>query len=249
MGLRMHSHNPVCEVVRAATSHDKALLSFSCGKDSWAAWLSARDYFDFQPYYLYLVPGLEFVEDYLAYAEQVLGKHIVRLPHPAFYRWVNNAIYQAPERLRTIAAVGWPQFDYDDMRGAVIEDCGLPADVWTATGVRAADSPMRRASLIKNQGVNAKRMYFYPCWDWKKEDLLRELGAERIKLPVDYKVFGRSFDGLDLRFLIKIKEHFPRDYQTILDWFPMVDMELWRYEFAQRSGQARVAGQRRVVAA
>lgn len=246
---RRSVHNPVCEVVRAATSHDKALLSFSCGKDSWAAWLSAREYFDFTPYYLYLVPGLEFVEDYLAYAEQVLGKHIVRLPHPTFYRWVNNAIYQAPERLRTIAAVGWPQFDYDDMRGAVIEDCGLPADVWTATGVRAADSPMRRASLIKNQGVNAKRMYFYPCWDWKKDDLLRELGAANIKLPVDYKVFGRSFDGLDLRFLIKIKEHFPRDYQTILDWFPMVDMELWRYEFAQRSGQARVAGQRRAVAA
>ena len=69
-GLRMPLHNPVCEVVRAATSHDKALLSFSCGKDSWAAWLSAREYFDFTPYYLYLVPGLEFVEDYLAYAER-----------------------------------------------------------------------------------------------------------------------------------------------------------------------------------
>lgn len=237
--------NPVCEVVRAATGHDKALLSFSCGKDSWAAWLSAREYFDFTPYYLYLVPGLEFVEDYLGYAEQVLGKRIVRLPHPAFYRWVNHAIYQAPERLRTIAAVGWPNFDYDDMRGAVIEDCGLPEDVWTATGVRAADSPMRRASLMKSQGVNANRRYFYPCWDWKKDDLLRELGAANIKLPVDYKVFGRSFDGLDLRFLIKIKEHFPRDYQTILEWFPLVDMEMARYEFAQRSGHARVAGQQR----
>jgi predicted DNA-binding transcriptional regulator AlpA len=154
--------NPVCEVVRATTGHDKALLSFSCGKDSWAAWLSARDYFDFTPYYLYLVPGLEFVENYLLYAERVLGKHIVRLPHPAFYRWINHATYQAPERLRTIAAVGWPNFEYDDMRGAVIEDCGLPEDVWTATGVRAADSPMRRASLIKNQGVNPKTPLLLP---------------------------------------------------------------------------------------
>lgn len=245
----MPTHNPVCEVVRAATGHDKALLSFSCGKDSWAAWLSAREYVDFTPYYLYLVPGLEFVEDYLGYAEQVLGKRIVRLPHPSFYRWVNNAIYQAPERLRTIAAVGWPNYDYEDMRGAAAEDAGLPDDVWTASGVRAADSPMRRASLMKNQGVNAKARYFYPCWDWNKARLLTELTAANIKLPVDYKVFGRSFDGLDLRFLIKIKEHFPRDYQTILAWFPLVDMELWRYEFAQRSGQARVAGQRRAVAA
>lgn len=237
--------NPVCEVVRAATGHDKALLSFSCGKDSWAAWLSAREDFDFQPYYLYLVPGLEFVEDYLGYAEQVLGKRIVRLPHPSFYRWMNEMIFQAPERGPIIDAVDWPNWDYDDMRGAVIEDCGLPEDVWTATGVRAADSPMRRASLIKNQGVNARRRYFYPCWDWKKEQLLAELVRAGIKLPIDYKVFGRSFDGLDLRFLLLIREHFPRDYRTILDWFPLVDMEIARYEFAQRSGQARIAGQRR----
>ncbi len=236
--------NPVCEVVREAVGHDKALLSFSCGKDSWAAWLSARDYFDFTPYYLYLVPGLSFVEEYLQYAEGVLGKHIVRLPHPSFYRWVNGAIFQAPQRLRTIAAVGWPNFEYDDMRDAVIEDRDLPEDVWTATGVRAADSPMRRASLIKNQGVNANRRYFYPCWDWNKARLVEELTRAGIKLPVDYKVFGRSFDGLDLRFLVKIREHFPSDYQTILDWFPLVDMEIARYEFAQRQGTGRFAGQR-----
>lgn len=92
--------------------------------------------------------------------------------------------------------------------------------------------------------MNAKRRYFYPCWDWKKERLLEELGRANIKLPVDYRVFGRSFDGLDLRFLVKIREHFPRDYRTILDWFPLVDMEIARYEFAQRSGDFRVAGQR-----
>jgi len=238
--------NQVCEVVREATTHDKALLSFSLGKDSWAAWLGARDYFDFTPYYLYLVPGLEFVDEYIAYAERKLGTKIVQLPHPAFYRWINNCTYQPPERLRTIWAVGWPAFDYDDMRAAVIEDCGLPDDVWTATGVRAADSPMRRASLIKNRGVNANRRYFYPVWDWNKERLLAELVANDIRLPVDYKVFGRSFDGLDLRFLIKIKEHFPRDYQRILDWFPLVDMEMARYEFAKREGKARVAGDRHV---
>lgn len=240
----IHPSNGVCEIVRGLCGSDKALLSFSLGKDSWAAWLSARDHFDFTPYYLYLVPGLEFVQDYIGYAEAKLGKHIVQLPHPAFYRWINHATYQAPERLRTIAAVGWPNFEYDDIRAGVIEDCDLPEDVWTATGVRAADSPMRRASLIKNQGVNAKRRYFYPCWDWKKERLLAELIKADIRLPIDYKVFGRSFDGLDLRFLVKIREHFPRDYRTILDWFPLVDMEIARYEFAQRAGTARLAGER-----
>ncbi|MDP3771157.1 MAG: phosphoadenosine phosphosulfate reductase, partial [bacterium] len=100
--------------------------------------------------------------------------------------------------------------------------------------VRAADSPMRRAALMKNGGVNANRRQFYPCWDWNKATLLEQLVKAGIKLPIDYKVFGRSFDGLDLRFLIKIREHFPRDYATICEWFPLVDMEFARYEFCQR---------------
>lgn len=226
--------NDVCSIVRELCGHDKALLSFSCGKDSWAAWLSARDHFDFTPYYLYLVPGLEFVEEYLAYAEQKLGKRVIRLPHPAFYRWINTLMFQAPERIKIIEAVGWPKFEYDDMREAVIEDCGLPENCWVADGVRAADSPMRRASLLKSQGVSVNKRYFHPCWDWNKERLLTELVAANIKLPIDYELFGRSFDGLDLRFLIKIKAHLPRDYATILEWFPLVDMELARYEFCQR---------------
>lgn len=226
--------NGVCEIVKEASGHNQALLSFSCGKDSWAAWLSARDHFDFQPYYLYLVPGLEFVEEYLVYAERVLGKRIVRLPHPSFYRMLNHAIFQAPERLRIIAAADLGEPDYEDMRDAVIEDCELPDNCWVASGIRAADSPMRRATLIKNGGVNANRRQFYPCWDWNKATLIEQLVKAGIKLPVDYTVFGRSFDGLDLRFLIKIREHFPRDYATICEWFPLVDMEFARYDFCQR---------------
>lgn len=233
--------NPVCETVREAMGHNQALLSFSCGKDSWAAWLSARDYFDFTPYYLYLVPGLEFVDNYLVYAEKKLGKRVVRLPHPSFYRMINSAIFQPPERLRTIAAAGFGTPDYDDFRDAVIEDCGLPENCWVASGVRAADSPMRRAALMKNQGVNANRRQFYPCWEWKKVQLLEELQRADIKLPIDYAVFGRSFDGLDLRFLIKIREHFPRDFATIMEWFPLADMEFARYEFHQRKKSTAAA--------
>lgn len=228
------ANNAVCAQVRALCVHDQALLGFSCGKDSWAAWLSARDHFDFTPYYLYMVPGLEFVEDYLGYAEKVLGKRIVRLPHTSFYRMLNHATFQAPERLRTIAAANLGTPDFADLRGAAAEDCGLPDDVWTASGVRAADSPMRRAALMKNQGVNAKDRYFYPCWDWNKERLVTELKRANVKLPIDYTLFGRSFDGLDLRFLIKIRDHLPRDYARILEWFPLADMEIARYEFSKR---------------
>ena len=48
-----------------------------------------------------------------------------------------------------------------------------------------------------------------------------------MKLGSDYKVFGRSFDGLDLRFLLPIKKHYPRDYQRILELIPLADLEIF----------------------
>lgn len=226
--------NPVCRRVLDITPHGKAMLSFSCGKDSWAAWLSARDTFEFTPYYLYLIPGLEFVEAYLDYAEHKLGTRIIRLPHPSLNRMLNRFVFQPPERCAVIEAAALPEYDFTDIADAVRDIAGLPDDAFVASGVRAADSPIRRIALKKNGGVSVNRRIFYPCWDWLKDRLIDELKAADIKLPPDYLMFSRTFDGIDLRFLAPLRQHYPRDYQRILDWFPLADMELARYEIARR---------------
>jgi len=41
---------------------------------------------------------------------------------------------------------------------------------------------------------------------------------------------GISVDGINAQYLVPIKRNFPRDYQRILDWFPLLDMELYRLE-------------------
>ena len=47
-----------------ANRQKKTLLAFSCGKDAVAAWLAIRDKFEeVIPYYLYLVPQFEFVDE------------------------------------------------------------------------------------------------------------------------------------------------------------------------------------------
>lgn len=57
---------------------DKTLLAFSTGKDAIAAWLAIREHFDeVIPYYLYLIPDLEFVEESLAYYEKFFGTKII----------------------------------------------------------------------------------------------------------------------------------------------------------------------------
>jgi len=206
------------------------LISFSCGKDSIACWLEMKKYFKkIIPFYLYLIPDLGFVERSLTYYEKYFECRIIRLPHPSLYRMLNRFVFQAPENCEIIERCDLPEFDYEDIRKVVCEDLGLDLEnSWYASGVRAADSLNRRTAMKKYGPINRKKHCFYPIWDWKKKKLVREIVSAKIKVPVDYRLFGRSFDGIDYRFLKPIKDHFPEDYKKILEYFPLAELELMR---------------------
>src|SRR4029453_3013324 len=97
---------PSEEIIRRVRKeyNGRTLMSFSTGKDAPDAYLSIRDHFDVVPFYLYLVPDLEFVKDSLTYYEKVMGRRIIRLPHPSLYRWLNNYLFQPPGRPKVIGA-------------------------------------------------------------------------------------------------------------------------------------------------
>ena len=222
------------EIVRqvAKETGGKTLLAFSTGKDSIAAMLALRGAFkEVQPFYLYLVPGLEFVEESLDYYERTLfgGRRILRLPHPSLYRWLNGLVYQPPHRAPVIEAARLPSFDYRDVHDLIRGQFGMPKAL-VATGARAADSPMRRVSIVQHGAILRSKGEYFPVWDWKKARLVEELQRAKVKLPVDYKVFGRTFDGLDARFMIPMRKHFPRDYARILEWFPLLEADIFRQE-------------------
>ncbi len=210
----------------------KTILAFSTGKDSIAAYLAIRHAFDeVIPVYMYLVPGLEFVEESLAYYERAMlgGRRILRMPHPSLYRWLNGYVYQPPERAPVIDAARLPDFDYRDVHDLVRDQEGAPKAL-VATGVRSADSPMRHVSIMQHGAILRSKGEYYPVWDWKKDRLLTEIQRSGVKLPVDYRIFGRTFDGLDARFLLPMKKHLPRDYARVLEWFPLAEADVFRAE-------------------
>ena len=213
---------------------DTVMLSFSAGKDSIAAWLALRDHFQIVPVFMYLVPGLSFVDEALAYYEEVFGTHIIRMPNPRLYDMLGEMVFQPPENCAVIEELGLPEFRYsnDDLFELVREDWKLPKETWVAVGVRAADSPNRRASINKYGSSREKRKppIAYPIWDMNKAELIHLIRTAGVKLPVDYKLFARSFDGIDLRFVYPIAKHYPEDYKRILEFFPLADLELFRYE-------------------
>ena len=212
-----------------ADTGEPVLLGFSRGKDSIAAWLALREAgVEVIPYHLYLIPGLRFIEDSLAYYEDWFGTRILNLPHPSLYRWLKHAMWQPPERLRVLDAAGITVPDYTDVNTLIKEHHSLPAGTWTCDGVRAADSPNRRTSIQAHGPVNQGRRTQKVVWDWRKQHVMDAIYAAQVKLPVDYEWFGRSFDGLDRRFLAPVKAYAPDDYERILQWFPLADLELRR---------------------
>lgn len=221
-------------IARIREQTDTILLAFSCGKDSIGTWLECRRHFShIIPFYMYLVPGLEFVERSLRYYEQWFGCHILRVPHPSLYRMLANLVFQPPERLSVLAAARLPIFDYPDMYAAVRQSASVPDAAYVASGVRAVDSPYRMVAIKRYGAINHKKRHFFPLWDWRKDRLLAAIQSSGVKLPADYRVFGRSFDGLDYRFLAPIRDTWPDDYRRILEFFPLAELEIKRREYGK----------------
>lgn len=215
----------------AERTNGVCMLSFSCGKDAIGSWAMLRKHFHtIIPVYYYLIPKLSFVEKSLTYYEEVFQTKIVRVPNPNLIRMLNAGTYQTPANNRIIASYDFPMIDFDDVFDFVKEDKGMPQDTWVAIGNRMYDNLNRYGSIKKYGAHNEKRKTFYPIYDYKIDDLVRLLKEENIKLPIDYAVWGKSFDGLDHRFIKPLKEHFPADYEQIKSYFPLIEADLLRYE-------------------
>lgn len=225
---------------RLATENETVICSFSMGKDSIASAIQLQRHFPRVEYvFMYMVPGLEFQERALSYYEDIFGKRIKRMPNPSIYKQINNLMYQHPANIdlidEEIEKGKLYEGTYDDIFAAAKYDYQLPNETFVGVGVRASDSLARRTIVKQTGGINQKRRQFYPVFDWNAERLVKEIRQSGIKLPIDYRIWGRSFDGFDHRFLKPLKDHFPRDYEKAREFFPLIDLELKRYEKYGRS--------------
>jgi hypothetical protein len=216
------------EELREQLKGHTVLLSFSRGKDSIAAWLALREAgVHVKPYHLYLVPGLRFVRESLEYFAEHFGLDapILDLPHPTLFRWLNELIYQPPERCAVIESAKLPSVTYEDINNWARDYYGLSADTWVCDGVRATDSPNRRMAIKSYGPINEKMRTQKVVWDWRVADVRNMIDRHGVRLPPDYLWFGRSYDGLDLRFTAKLRTYAPDDYERVLQWFPLAPLD------------------------
>jgi len=186
------------------------------------------------PYYMQLVPDLQFVEKSLKFYEQFFETKIYRVLHPNFYRTINNDRYQPPDRVGVIEQLSLPIYGFDDVSDGVKRTAGIE-NSWQVIGTRKAESILRAKRMSKD-GYTVKRKTAMPIMDWRKDDVIACLKNFKCPLPVDYKLFGRSFDDLYARYLVPIQEHYPEDFERIKFWYPMVELEIARWKMGVAHG-------------
>jgi hypothetical protein len=233
------SSEKVIEVIGNVT--DTVLLSFSRGKDALAAWLAIRDHFTVVPFYMYSTPDLlSFEEESLQYYEKFFNTHIYRVPLPWVWEALKSHVFQPPQRLRPIDAMNLYVGSHDELEENLIKELGLPMETFTAKGILAIDSPNRWATCYHSgQGpINWSRCSFYPVWDWSYKRLYQAFDEVGVKLPRDYELFGRTFDGYDHRFIEPLRQHCPEDYEKVREWSPLLDLDWARWEFTKMRQEA-----------
>lgn len=229
----------ICKEAIKRSGTTTCSCAFSTGKDSLAMMIALHHFFEtVVPVFWYHVPNLGFIERSLEYYERVFKTQTVRLPHP--YRFYHFSYFQLqpPDR---IAAMDWimaevPDFTMDSLFGEVRTQYGLDKlggskiGAMHATGIRAADSPIRASLYRKHGGFAPAGLLFYPVITWNLDDIEAALDHTGLMLPPEYRFIGRSFDGIMRRYTTPVKEHWPEDWVKILDDFPLADLEFFRAE-------------------
>ncbi|MGE4537612.1 MAG: phosphoadenosine phosphosulfate reductase family protein [Desulfovibrio sp.] len=208
----------------ASAITDRVLVGVSCGKDSVVTLdLCVRHFKHVEAFFMYYVKGLEFQEAALRHYEKRYGITIHRIPHFMLSEWLRYGTFRLMDFDTPIVSV---RETYDYLR----EKTGI---YWIACGERISDSIVRRAMIKHSGSIDADRGRFYPVAEWKKADIVAYIRQRRLFLGPESAKLGFSFRSLMPLDLMKIREHFPDDFNRIKVWFPLVEASIKQYEYAK----------------
>jgi 3'-phosphoadenosine 5'-phosphosulfate sulfotransferase (PAPS reductase)/FAD synthetase len=219
------------EIIDFLKTQKKVTIGFSTGKDSLAcAILLKNNNIDFIPFFFYQIPDLEFVEKNIQLYEKELNMEIIRVPHPMLYDWLRHQDFQYPSMIDFLDEKGYIKSSFEDMINLYLYSIGDENEYYDIVGMRANESFNRRMILKDKGAIRHDIKKIYPIHNWSMKDVNEYIIENKYSFTDDYKVWNRSFDGLKYQFLFGVKENYPKDWQTIKEYFPLIELELFRYE-------------------
>lgn len=200
---------------------DRVLVGFSGGKDSIVTLDLCMRYFkQVQPFFMYLVPDISFQNEMLEWYENKYNCEIIRLPHfevSSFLRW--GSFRDIDTSVNVVKT--------NDLYAYLRDKTGIE---WIAAGERIKDSIVRRGMIKGTGSIDYKRKRFFPVAYWSKKEILQYIKAKKLFIPRDSRVLGFSWHSLEGRELVKIREHFPDDFEKIEEFYPFAGAAAERFK-------------------
>lgn len=213
----------------------KATIGFSTGKDSVVGLdLLIKAGIEPLPIYFYIVPELDFIENNIALYEKHFGVKVVRLPHPILYDYIHHQAWQPYDKALLLDTVNLGMISFEMMNKIYIESNGIKDFDYDCNCMKMADSLNRRLLLRKSPDIDHDRKIIYLAKYFADKDIYAYLKDNDIPLTDDYKIFGRSWDGISYHFLTGVHKYYPNDYAKIKEYFPLIDAELMRYKLCKK---------------
>lgn len=202
----------------------RVLVGYSGGKDSAVLLdLCCQRFAHVEAFFMYTIPGMEFQEAMMRWAEQHYGIKVHRVPHFELSNMLRYGVFRH-EDFATPIVTTREIYDYAREKADTY---------WIAGGERIKDSIVRRAMLKRSGSIDMTRGRFFPLIEWSKADILAYIKQHRLPLSPEYRHLGHSFRSLGGTEMLAIKAKFPEDYARIQHWFPLIEGSVKRHEFAQ----------------
>ena len=219
------------------------VLHFSCGADSIACYLRLREH-GIRPVliYHYFLKDLPMVKNYIDYFEKKFDERIYQFPSTLYSEMIDNALFQLPvkarERFRNrIGSYGLDRHTKDSFDRCIERTLG--ENVIHHFGLRYTDG-IRRYQHLSRHGCSYGNK-FYPIVSFQVKDIQNILEKYDCLLPIEYSLFGRSFESPRAWNINLIREHCPETYKQICEVFPLVGAEgLRKYATLNKSHKQRI---------
>lgn len=220
------------KIIKKLKEQENVTIGFSLGKDSLACATILRNLnIKFTPFYFFHVPDLNFVNEQIKMYENHFGIKIIQMPHPMLYDRIRHQDYQCKLMADEMSSYDFPKMTFEDLIDIYMDDENITEKYYDVVGMRAAESFNRRKFFEKNGAIDDRNKKIYPIYNWKNKDVFDFLKENKVPLTKDYEIWNRSWDGVKYQFLFGVKKHYPNDYEKIKEFYPLIDLELIRYEF------------------
>ncbi|MDR0447262.1 MAG: hypothetical protein LBH07_01190 [Treponema sp.] len=213
------------------------VLHFSTGADAVASYLRLRE-FDIKPilcYHYFGIKDLFMVKNYIDWFEKKFNENVYQYPSTLFSEMFDRALFQYPikarERFRN--RIGYNLAGHTKEKFDKFLQDTIGGDVVFHFGLKYTDGLHRYRHLMQHGCSFGNK--FYPVAPFQVKDIQAILEKNDCLLPIDYRLYGMSFESPRAWNINLIKEHCPETYRQICDMFPLIGAEGLRDKYTKLS--------------